>query len=267
MPEGMSEDFSKFSFVDSDRDSHPRDFGVIKETIHRVQEIVPILKGAVDDSLENRAGELIEKMGIEDYLKKDGQYLDVGTGKGHIIQRILADMEKSGNPLRGYYGIDVGDKPLEQVQKRELARQGDSVANKDNPMNFAWATAEELPFGDEMLDGVSFDFSLHDLNQKHMSEALSEAKRVIKPDGRIFVTEDITDSAEEMATARSRDKMLNLKIDNDKSNFKSEQEWDDYFDQMGLEIVAKRPFTEDKNPKVKHAFYVLKLKTEKDISE
>lgn len=227
--------------------------------MHALSELSPI-----DKMLRERAEWFIDKTGIEQYLKKDGQYLDVGTGKGHITQRLLEDMEKADKPLKAYYGIDVADKPLKKTQKRELARQKktSTASSEKNPINFSWAAAEALPFADKSLDGVSFDFAIHHMDKARIDESIEEAKRVLKDGGHIFIAEDLVDSEAQRRLTEEVDRKLNWESKKEEHNYRSDEEWEQYFNAMGLEIVEKKIFeSPSKKGPIRHGFYVLKLKT------
>ena len=233
----------------------PEQFGFKEKIIHKASELSPW-----DKDSQKRAEWFINETGIEDYLKKDGQYLDVGTGKGHITQRILEDMEKRDTTLKGYYGIDIASKPLKKVQKREQTRTG--IDNK-NPMNFSWATAEALPFKDQSLDGVSYNFAIHHMNKEDIDNAFKEAKRVIKQEGRIFIAEDLVETEEQKRTTEEIDRKLNVESKKIEHNYKSDEEWKEYFADNGLELINEKFFHSDyKKGSVQHGFYVLKLKEE-----
>jgi len=181
----------------------------------------------------------------------------------NITQKILEDMERARQPLKGYYGIDVADKPLKKVQKRELERQGESPdSGNKNPMNFVWASGEALPFAGKSLDGVSFIFSTHYMGKDKISPAFEEAKRVLKDDGRIFIAEDLVDSDQQRNITETRDRQLNWEGSDIEHNYKSDQEWEKYFNSMGLEIVERKFFeSQSKKGPILHGFYVVKLKT------
>lgn len=231
----------------------PKEFGVRERFLSGVSEL-----WFVDKALQRRAEWFIKNSGIEDCLKVNGQYLDVGTGKGHIVQRILEDAEKSGNPLLNYYGIDIADKPSKKVQRREAKRRGVSMRENFNPTNFSFASADELPFKDNSLDGVSYIFSIHHMSKEILAKVINEAKRVIKKDGQIFIAEDLAGTDQQRIITEKIDRRINLELGGE-HNYKSDQEWQEYFDAMGLVITAKKFFD---SGKVKHGFYVLKLKLE-----
>ncbi len=239
----------------------PESFGFKEQVLHLSSDWVP----GVDKWLEDRAEWFIKNSGMEKYLKEGGQYLDVGTGKGHITQHVLADMEKSGTPLRGYYGIDVADKPSNKVQKRESKRKNKPLAENKNPMSFVWATAEALPLADKSLDGVSYIFSIHHMDREMTDRVMQEAMRVLKPDGYIFVAEDIVGTDEQRQRTEKRDRQLNWEGKDAEHNYKSDQEWGEYFEDMGLDVVEKNFFeSETKKGPIPHGFYVLRLKQESD---
>lgn len=121
----------KFNFDKPDffKKSGSTEFGFKEKLLNKFSELP-----SIDKILQKRAEWVINETGIETHLKEGGRYLDVGTGKGHITQRILEDMEEQNSPLNVYYGIDIADKPLKKVQRREQVRQED-ISSK-NPMNF-----------------------------------------------------------------------------------------------------------------------------------
>lgn len=220
-----------------------------------------------DEKSQKRAEWFINETGIEKYLRKGGRYLDAGMGKGHIVQRILKDMEDKGEPLEGYYGIDIANKPLEKVQGRERRRIKEK--GSQNPMNFVWAASEALPFQERSLDGVSYNFCIHhmlpekdgDRIKTHLSLIFREAKRVIKKDGYIFIAEDLVDSEEQREFTEYMDRRLNCEGSDVSHHYKSDEEWKEFFSQNGLEVVGEKFFkSEHRGGSVKHGFYVLKLR-------
>jgi len=236
----------------------PKEFGFKERLMNVVFE-----PWFVDGALQRRAEWFIKNSGIEKYLKAGGQYLDVGTGKGHITQRILEDMEKAGNALSAYYGIDNADRPLKKVQKREAKRKGIPISKDNNPMNFSFNSADALPFQDGSLDGVSYIFAIHHMDKDMTDKVMQEAMRVLKPDGNIFIAEDVVDSEEQRRRTARRDDQLNW--GKGEHNYKSDQDWEKYFDELGLE-VARRELFESKTKKgsIPHGFYVLRKKQESE---
>jgi len=49
--------------------------------------------------LQKRAKWIVDEMGIKKHLKKADIIFDVGTGRGHVVERVLIEMEKEGKPL------------------------------------------------------------------------------------------------------------------------------------------------------------------------
>ncbi len=218
----------------------------------------------VDKALRKRADWIISATGVEDDMTEGGHYLDVGTGKGHITQQILTDMEQKEAPLGSYSSIDIADKPLKKVQKRERKRlqQVGVVENTKNPMGFAWASAEALPYKSDSLDGVSFFFSMHHVDKDELDEIINEAKRLIKKEGgRIYIAEDLVETEEQRQITEDVDRKVNWEDKDAEHSYKNNKEWEEYFNQMGLEVVRSTFFeTEEKKGTIQHGFYVLKLK-------
>lgn len=233
----------------------PEGFGFKEKLMHLGSEF-PL----VDRGLQKRAEWVINETGIENFLKQNGKYLDIGTGKGHITQRVLEDMTERGTPLQIYTSIDIADKPLRRVQQREKKRQEglENAVDTKNPMNFVWAEADALPFKNSSLDGVSFIFALHHMPKDTLSKVLQEANRVTKEDGMIFIVEDLVDSEEQRKITEEVDRKLNWESKDEDHSYNSDQGWRDYFAAEGLKVMDKNFF--DSESGVKHGFYVLNKK-------
>ena len=244
------------------RQTFPK-FSFKQKLAHLALEFPPLERG-----LQHRADNFITTTGIENYLEKGGLYLDVGIGRGHIVQRILEVMANKGKSLKGYFGIDIGDKPHRKVQRRELERQMKETSDTEekkisqkNPIGFAWATAERLPFAGKSFDGISLIFSLHHMSEDTIDAVIQEAKRVIKADGYIFVAEDIPETEGERKFTEDMDRRNNLERRNAQHYYKSDQEWEEYFKEKGFEVVNKKDFKTKYNESfVRHGFYALKIK-------
>ena len=207
---------------------------------------------------QKRAEWVIRETDIEKYLKERGQYLDVGTGRGHIVERILSDMEKNGKPLAAYFSLDLKDKPSELVQKREGERKG---VEGRNPLSFSRASGDELPFRNQTMDGVSFIFMLHHMSLEAVGASMIEAKRVLKEGGYIFVAEDVVESEEQRKVTLRADRLLNFEGKDAVHNYRSIEGWIEYFGERGLEVVNQKDFS-SKSPvggTVPHHFFALKL--------
>ena len=127
-------------------------------------------------------------------------------------------------------------------------------------MGFVWATSEALPFKDRSLDGVSCVFSIHHMDKEKLDEVMGELKRVLKDDGNIFIAEDLVETPEQRHVTEKIDRKLNFESADAQHNYKSDQEWAEYFDSQGLEIVERKFFeSESKDGTVTHGFYVLKF--------
>ncbi|MBU2529703.1 MAG: class I SAM-dependent methyltransferase [Elusimicrobia bacterium] len=217
----------------------------------------------VDRTLVERANDLVDKSGIEKYINKDGLYLDIGAGKGHIPELLEYKMAENGGKGR-VFGIDLADKPTKKVQERarEKRDMGSTVKSKDkNAAGFMFGEAQYLPIADKSLDGVTFFFSSHYLDDSNMNKAFEEAKRVIKEGGHILIVEDIPETKEERENNAEFDKKVNWLDEEIEYNYKSKEEWKQYLEEQGLEIVEESFFEEKtKQGVVKHASYVLRLK-------
>lgn len=105
---------------------------------------------------------------------KGTRALDVGCGDGRFT-RLLATMFETVD------GIDVNARRIEQA--RQPADAGGLA------ITFRAGSGEALPYPDESFDVVVFSNSLHHIPD--MDRALSEAERVLVPNGLLYVMEPV----------------------------------------------------------------------------
>lgn len=104
----------------------------------------------------------------------DCQVLDIAAGTGQPGLSIARHLSPQGK----VYITDLSSKMLQVAQEKAAAA---GVAN----VEFREADANELPFGDNSMDGVSCRFGF--MFFPDMQRAANEMARVLKPGGRIAV--------------------------------------------------------------------------------
>lgn len=96
-----------------------------------------------------------------------GKVLDVGCGAG-----AFTGLLKCRRPELEVYGVDISRKAIK-------------IAKRDFPnINFSVASAYQLPFSDNFLDGAVMECVLEHLEDP--AKALVELKRVLKPEGLFY---------------------------------------------------------------------------------
>lgn len=108
----------------------------------------------------------------------DGQYLDLGTGTGDLVFEIARQ-----SPLSYVDGVDAAEKML------AIARQKSVSDLVNDRLSFCKVDALHLPMSNASYDGVITGFCFRNLEDRR--QALSEIKRVLKPNGSIVVLEAI----------------------------------------------------------------------------
>ncbi|HLI94867.1 MAG TPA: class I SAM-dependent methyltransferase [Candidatus Baltobacteraceae bacterium] len=116
-------------------------------------------------------------------------------------------------------GLDVVDVGCgEGANARILAANGANVTGVDPFMEPAdWKTegsgryrllkspADALPLDDHSADLVIFVFSLHHVPNEKLAKALAEARRVLKPTGRLYVAEPLAEGPNHYVSAPYHD--------------------------------------------------------------
>jgi len=102
--------------------------------------------------------------------------VDIGCGGGALVRDLAA---VGARPV----GIEISEEQLASAR----ARDGDSGAR------YLVGRAEALPIADASTDLVVFMRSLHHIPAEHLEAALREARRVLRPDGAVYVAEPLTE--------------------------------------------------------------------------
>jgi len=107
-------------------------------------------------------------------LKPGEKFLDVGCGTGSLLK-----VARKLHPDNEMVGIDI-DKKILEIAKKKLDSIGITLINTG---------AENLPFPDNSFDVVVSTLIFHHLPTEIKLKALSEIKRVLKPDGRFLLVD------------------------------------------------------------------------------
>lgn len=107
---------------------------------------------------------------FRDFIREGDRILDVGCGNGRLLE-LLRDKK-----IR-YTGVDLSERLVE-------------IAKKRYPQdNFLVADNLNLPFLDNNFDKVFSVAVLHTIPSQYLrKKAISELKRVLKPEGLLFIT-------------------------------------------------------------------------------
>ncbi|MCC3144668.1 methyltransferase domain-containing protein [Halanaerobium sp. Z-7514] len=138
--------------------------------------IAPVFDLAMNLSGHNKVlvklGEKIEAEELEDILKANAQnepkqLLDLGGGTGELAKHLPEAVE-----------ITIADPSkamLKKAEKKEFAQKLDLIL----------ADGADLPFSDNSFDYLTISDALHHFRE--VEAALSEASRVLKPGGKIYI--------------------------------------------------------------------------------
>jgi ubiquinone/menaquinone biosynthesis C-methylase UbiE len=102
------------------------------------------------------------------------EIVDVGAGAGDLVRYMTSQGAR-------VTGLECGALQLEKARSCPL--EGDEV--------YIEGVGQEMPFADASFDAVIFFKSLHHVPLEHMATALDEARRVVRPDGTVYVAEPI----------------------------------------------------------------------------
>lgn len=230
----------------------------IRETLIRA-----FTRGPGDKILEQRADWMIEELRVGRFLAPKIKFIEpgvlkqnnieqgvtvvsIGSGKGHELDEM--DKILPGSKIIGLDPDDYMTVPVAERLKT-LAHDASYLETHNRAEHMA-------DIADASADGVTLNFVMHHIDEAKHGRILDEVKRVLKKDGFLFMAEDLVDSKEEQKLVEREDRKINMEISADSAhNYRSSQQWADFFKQHGFEIVDQH---EVKPGKVRHGFFVLR---------
>ncbi len=128
----------------------------------------------ISDSSEDAARET----GLRMFAPAEGEsILEIGFGTGHCLESLAKSVGATGHVV----GIDIS------TGMRDVAARRLTDAGLVERVQLDVQPAPPLPYGDAEFDGVFMSFTLELFEDDDMAAILREARRVLKPDGRIGV--------------------------------------------------------------------------------
>jgi demethylmenaquinone methyltransferase/2-methoxy-6-polyprenyl-1,4-benzoquinol methylase len=112
--------------------------------------------------------------------------LDVCCGTGDLALELRRRIGPDGRVV----GCDFSE-PMLEIARRKSGDQG-------LPVEFGWADALELPYGDSSFDAVTIGFGARNLAD--LDQGLAEMTRVLRPGGRLVILEITRPHREPLAT-------------------------------------------------------------------
>jgi 2-polyprenyl-3-methyl-5-hydroxy-6-metoxy-1,4-benzoquinol methylase len=100
--------------------------------------------------------------------------VDVGCGGGALVRDLAA---AGARPI----GVEISEEQLATARARD----------NGSGARYLVGRAEDLPLEDGSVDVVVFMRSLHHVPTKHLRDGLREARRVLRPDGAVYVAEPL----------------------------------------------------------------------------
>jgi demethylmenaquinone methyltransferase / 2-methoxy-6-polyprenyl-1,4-benzoquinol methylase len=101
--------------------------------------------------------------------------LDVCCGTGDLALELRRQIGPDGRVV----GCDFSEPMLELARRKS--------GDEDLPVEFGWADALELPYGDASFDAVTIGFGARNLAD--LEHGISEMTRVLRPGGRLVILE------------------------------------------------------------------------------
>jgi ubiquinone/menaquinone biosynthesis C-methylase UbiE len=119
------------------------------------------------------------------------EVLDVGCGAGTLVRWLRS----AGARVKGAEcGVEMRRRAIE--------------ADPDHAGDYVDAEGQDLPFDDGSFDAVIYSYSLHHVPTEAIPTALREARRVLRPGGRLVVVEPAVDPPDRAIAAEVVDEAV-----------------------------------------------------------
>ena len=182
-----------------------------------------------DKILRRRAAGLVEKLNLSQQLKPGGLYVDIGSGTGHNSVQMARTAR--GRAVR-FVCVEPVTKPTKRVLRQISKRT-------DGHLQFIRALGNCLPLPDGVADGVSFFFVIHHIPYAIQLQVFQEVKRVLKPDGMIFLWEDTPENEKEFKANEVWDRRLNFEPKDAIHCYRRADQWQDLLAKNGFEPICR----------------------------
>ncbi len=111
-------------------------------------------------------------------ISQNVNFLDIGCGTGHAVGLAAEKAGYTGN----FYGVDISERMIEKA--RQNFRQHCNI-------RFIKSSSEAIPLQGNFFDTIICTNSFH--HYLHPEKAMSEMYRLLKPDGRAFILDPVSD--------------------------------------------------------------------------
>jgi ubiquinone/menaquinone biosynthesis C-methylase UbiE len=154
-------------------------------------------------------------------LGEDPHLLDLACGTGWAVRYAASLANGHGQ----FYGVDNSSKMIEQAE-----------ANSKNYLNvqFCKSRVEELPFENDFFDFVISSNAFHHFSNPE--KALREAKRVLKPKGKVYILDTTANNFFMRMLSR-----LSRKLEPAHVRLYSTREFQALFEKAGLHYTMSKP--------------------------
>lgn len=153
-------------------------------------------------------------------LQENTNFLDLGCGTGWAICYVASLLKGQGN----FIGIDISKGMIEKAKENALGLEN---------VEFYRASAEELPLEDNCFDNIICTNSFH--HYLNPIKALTEANRVLKQKGKIYILDPTADDF----FIKWIDRRF-LKKEKEHVKLYSTIEYKDMFLQVGLKYIKSK---------------------------
>ncbi len=146
--------------------------GGIEERIRTTRQFFNAIAEDWDDLSRDILGSFDLPAQIAARMPEGGVAADLGCGTGHVLETMLPKAKE-------LIGVDGSARMLELARRR--------LADKSKAVSLRIGDLEHLPLRDGEADFIAINMVLHHLSSPEA--ALQEVRRVLKPDGKLVVTD------------------------------------------------------------------------------
>jgi ubiquinone/menaquinone biosynthesis C-methylase UbiE len=125
--------------------------------------------------------------GIVKFIKRKGlltgNVLDYGCGAGHLLKEMVKEHSVS------FYGLDFSADSINETKLR--------IQNNPNLKQLVLLDRLPTPFTDAQFDSITLIETIEHLQYEALHETMLELFRILKPNGRIFITTPFNENLDE----------------------------------------------------------------------